>query len=59
MDQCPRSPDLLSLDFFIGIFEKRCIFKNPQQGRIWSDITLVCRSIPRNVLLSTADSFER
>jgi len=41
----------------MGILEKRCILKtSTTRENMMERITLACRSIPRNVLLSTVES---
>lgn len=57
----PRSPDLTSPDFFLWGYIKNLIFqKRPTtQVDMRERITLACNQIPRNVLLSTAQHFQR
>ncbi|KYN26649.1 hypothetical protein ALC57_03979 [Trachymyrmex cornetzi] len=58
---CPRSPDLSSLDFSLWGYLKNVVYSKTPTTRenMMERITLACRSIPRNILLSTVDSFER
>jgi hypothetical protein len=58
---CPRSPDLSSLDFFLWGYLKNVVYSETPTTRenMMERITLACRSIPRNILLLTVDSFER
>lgn len=57
----PRSPDLTSPDFFLWGYLKDIVYRDPPTTRenMMERITTACRAIPRHVLLSTVDSFER
>ncbi|KYN19186.1 hypothetical protein ALC57_08485 [Trachymyrmex cornetzi] len=61
VSRCHRSPDLSSLDFFLWGYLKNVVYSKTLTTRenMMERITLACRSIPRNILLSTVDSFER
>jgi len=58
---CIRSPDLSNLDLFLWGYLKSVVYSKTLTTRknIMERITLACHNIPRNVLLSTVDSFER
>jgi len=57
----PRSSDLSSLDFFSWGYLKNIVYtKTPTtKENMIECITLACRNIPRNQLLSIIDTFER
>lgn len=58
---CPRSPDLSTLDFFLWGYLKNVVYSETPTTRenMMERIISACRNIPRNVLLSTVNSFER
>ncbi|KAL6418651.1 hypothetical protein ACFW04_014235 [Cataglyphis niger] len=56
----PRSPDLTSLDFFLWGFLKNMVYADASTtSENMVRITDACRNIPRHVLLSTVQNFER
>jgi len=61
VEWCPRSSDLTSLDFFLWGFLKNMVYADAPTTRenMMQRITDACRDIPRHVLLSTVQNFER
>lgn len=57
----PRSPDLTSLDFFLWGYLKNVVYAEAPTDKenMKQRIRNACQNIPRHVLLSTVESFDR
>lgn len=57
----PRSPDLTSPDFFLWGYLKNVVYAQQPTTRqdMMQRITQACRALPRYVLLSTVENFQR
>lgn len=61
IEWCPRTLDLTNSDFFLWGYLKNVVYAEPPTTRenIRQQIIDNCRNIPRHILLSTVQSFER